>query len=310
MKSARGRGAVPLLAALILLAHGAAYAQAPRPAAPPFKAGLLPRSWPASGPRCGNAPEFLVHKYNEDLFILRQSGCSHFEKPFLYLIFGRDKVLLLDTGAGSANVGRVVKGVIDGWASARGARAVRLVVAHTHAHSDHTAGDEQLKILPGALYVAPDLEAVRSFFGIRRWPEEVVQYDLGGRVVDVIPIPGHEATSIAVYDRQTALLFTGDTLYPGRLYVEEPAAYVQSIRRLIAFTRDKPVAHILGAHIENTRTPYLDYGGRAIHQPDEHALELGRAHLLELQDALEQMRGAVSRRVMRDFTVWPLNGRR
>jgi glyoxylase-like metal-dependent hydrolase (beta-lactamase superfamily II) len=94
-------------------------------------------------------------------------------------------------------------------------------------------------------------------------------------VLDVIPIPGHEATSLAFYDRESAVLLTGDTLYPGRLYISDQAAYVRSIARLVEFTRDKSVAHILGTHIENTRTPYLDYPIGTRHQPDEHVLELG-----------------------------------
>ena len=56
--------------------------------------------------------------------------------------------------------------------------------------------------------------AVASFFGISAWPTEIVEYDLGGRIIDVIPIPGHQSAHIALYDRQTGLLLTGDTLYP------------------------------------------------------------------------------------------------
>ena len=296
----------PFVAAcLMLLLSGGAAAQPPRPDAPAFRPGELPRSWVPRGPSCVGVAEFQVHSYNEDLYILRQSGCSHYEKPFLYMLFGRDKVLLLDTGAGTTGVARVVKGVLDRWLAARGRASIALVVTHTHAHGDHTAGDEQLKRLPNSTLVAPELGAVRSFFGVQRWPDQIVSYDLGGRVLDVIPIPGHEATSIAVYDRQTAILFTGDTLYPGRLYVEAPDEFVRSIQRLAEFTRDKPVAHILGAHIENKRAPYADYPAETTYQPDEHSLELGRSHLLELNDTLTRMRGRVVRKIMRDFTIWP-----
>ena len=83
-------------------------------------------------------------------------------------------------------------------------------------------------------------------------------------------------------------------------------AFTASIRRLVAFTRDKPVAHILGAHVENTRTPFVDYPEGTTYQPDEHPLELGRAHLLELNDALTGMHGAIVRRALRDFTIWPV----
>lgn len=274
------------------------------PQLPAFKTGVLPKSWVA-GTNCARIPEFQTHKYNEDLYILRQSGCSHFEKPFLYLLFGTDKVLLLDTGAGRTNVARAVMGIIDRWLAARRLRSIQLIVAHTHAHGDHTSGDNQFRGLPNTVLVSPDLKSVQSFFGFKRWADEIAWYDLGKRVLDVIPIPGHEATGIAFYDRQTAILFTGDTLYPGRLYIDEPMQYVRSIRRLVDFTQDKPVAHILGAHIENTRTPYIDYPAGTTYQPDEHALELGRGHLLELNEALAQMKGNLIKKVMRDFTISP-----
>jgi len=61
----------------------------------------------------------------------------------------------------------------------------------------------------------------------------------------------------------------------------------------------------LGNHIEQTRTPYLDYPIRTVYQPDEHELELGRAHLLELNDALREMNGKIVRMAFRDFTIWP-----
>lgn len=298
-------GCAPLALAAVLFLLGAASAQAPRAEALPFRPGVLPRSWPTGGPRCVGVPEFQVHRYNEDLYVLRQSGCSHFEKPFLYLLFGRDRALLLDTGAGTTRVARAVRGVVGRWLARRGLKSIPLVVAHTHAHGDHTAGDDQFRGAPGTTLVEPRLDAVRSFFGVRDWPEQVVQYDLGGRVLDVIPIPGHEETSIAVYDRQTALLFTGDTLYAGRLFVQDPAEFVRSIRRLVDFTRDKPVAHVLGNHIENKRAPFEEYPMGTSQQPDEHALELGRAHLLELDDALTRMGGAVREKVLRDFSIRP-----
>ena len=39
-------------------------------------------------------PDWQVHEYNADFYILRESGCTNYEKPFLYLIFGKDKALL------------------------------------------------------------------------------------------------------------------------------------------------------------------------------------------------------------------------
>jgi hydroxyacylglutathione hydrolase len=279
--------------------------QAPQPDGAELKAGALPDRWTPAGPDCAKVTPFQLHEYNHDLFILRESGCTNYEKPFMFLLFGKDRVLLLDTGAGKAEVAKAVKDAIDRWLSHNKRESIDLVVAHTHAHGDHIAGDSQFKDAPKTTLVLPNLQAVQTFFGFKNWPEEMVTFDLGNRILDIIPIPGHEATSIAVYDRQTGILFTGDSLYPGRLYVRQPAEYIRSIQRLVDFTAGKPVAHIIGNHIENTRTPFLDYKVGTVYQPDEHVLELGRGQLLELNDALRQMNGSIIRRAFRDFTIWP-----
>jgi hydroxyacylglutathione hydrolase len=282
-----------------------AHSQAPQADGGGVKPGVLPRSWEPSGPHCPRKPKFQIDRYNDDFYILRESGCSNTEKPFLFLLFGRQKAFLLDTGAGQTEIAGVVQGLIGDWLKHRSRESIDLVVAHTHAHLDHIAGDAQLKMLPHTIVIEPNRTAVQGFFGIRNWPADIVTFDLGDRVLDVIPIPGHEPSSIAIYDRQTGVLFTGDTLYPGRLYVRNEAAFFASIQRLVDFTQGKIVAHILGNHIEQRRTPFLDYAADTLYQPDEHALELGRAHLIELNEALKTMYGRVARMAMRDFTVYP-----
>ena len=290
---------------VVLATCGQFDAQAGQPDGGGVRTGVLPRAWNVSGPQCAASGQFQIHEYNQDLYILRESGCLNYEKPFLYLLFGKEKALLLDTGAGKTDVARVVKTQIDGWLSRNNRESIPLIVAHTHAHRDHISGDEDLKVLPRTTVVEPKPSAVQAFFGFRNWPNEVASYDLGDRILDVIPIPGHEATSIAIYDRQTGILFTGDSLYPGRLYVEDAPEFTRSIQRLVDFTHGKIVTHVLGNHIEQTRTPYLDYPIRSVYQPDEHQLELGRAHLLELNEALHDMNGKITRMAFRDFTIWP-----
>jgi glyoxylase-like metal-dependent hydrolase (beta-lactamase superfamily II) len=282
------------------------HAQAPEPVGGGVRPGVLPRAWQVSGPDCAGTPVFQIHQYNPDLIILRESGCSNYEKPFLYLLFGREKVLLLDTGAGKTDVVRVVQEQIDQWSHRDGRERIPLVVAHTHGHGDHISGDADFKALQNTTVVDPTPAAVQAFFRFRNWPDAATTFDLGGRILDVIPIPGHEPSSMAVYDRETGILFTGDTLYPGRLYVRDAAAFGRSIQRLVEFTHNKVVTHILGNHIEEARTPYVDYPVGTVYQPDEHALELGRAHLLELNEALRDRGASTRRAAFRDFTIWPV----
>jgi hydroxyacylglutathione hydrolase len=180
-------------------------------------------------------------------------------------------------------------------------------VIHSHAHGDHTAGDPGFRDKADVQFVAANVAEVTKAAGIQNWPTDMGQIDLGNRVIDVIPIPGHEPASIALYDRQTGLLLTGDTFYPGRLYVSTAnfPAFVASIQRLVDFTKTRPVAHILGTHIEQTRTPYVDYPRGTVYQPDEHALELSRGDLLELNEALIAMNGKPVRRALRSVILYP-----
>lgn len=274
------------------------------PPVPDVEPGRLPSSWPL--PWGGVAgPSFTVHAYNRDLLVIRQSGRTHFEKPFLYVLFGRDSTMLVDTGAPGAEVAGEIDRLLASRTDAGLPVPRALVVAHTHTHGDHVAGDSAFAVRPQTRLLGTSVDEVSAAFGIGSWPDGQGLIDLGGRAIDVIPIPGHDAASIAFYDRRTGILLAGDLLYPGRLYVRDAAAFRASVSRLVAFTRERPVSHILGAHIENTRTPYVDYPEGTVDQPDEHVLELGRAHLLELHDALDAMAPGIGRRRLRDFTVWP-----
>jgi glyoxylase-like metal-dependent hydrolase (beta-lactamase superfamily II) len=161
------------------------------PPAPTLQPGQLPASWYAGGADCGGTPPFRVHGYNDGFFILRQAACTNFEKPFLYLLFGQERALLLDTGAGSVDVATPIDTLIRAWLHRHGRASISLIVAHSHAHGDHIAGDSQFVGRPGTTIVGRDTASVRTFFGIERWPEDRGVLDLGGRQLDILPIPGH-----------------------------------------------------------------------------------------------------------------------
>ena len=301
-----------LLLCVSTLLGASCSAQLPEPNGGTIERGTLPEHWSTGGPRCMEMPEWQVHEYNADLYILRQSGCTDFEKPFIFLIFGKERALLLDTGSRNGNLAPALQRTIHRWLERNSRGRIPLVVVHTHEHGDHVAGDAGLLALndpaiPLSLIPAK-VEETKSFYRIAQWPEDIGSVDLGDRVIDAIPIPGHSKASIALYDRRTAILFSGDTLYPGRLYVRDFPAYAASVDRLVKFTAGKPVAQVIGNHIEQTRTPYLDYPEGSLYQPDEHVLQLSRGTLLELQDALASLHGQPARLAMRDFTIWPSPG--
>lgn len=270
---------------------------------PALETGVFPATWAVLKSDCVSGPPYRTHEYNPTFIIIRQSGCTHYEKPFLYLLIGADEALLLDTGASGANLRPTIDALMQGRV-ASGGGPLPLLVLHSHGHGDHVAGDGVLASRPGTRVIAAHPAAIAQFFGLV-WPTGNAEYDLGSRVIDIVPIPGHEAAHVAVYDRRTGILLTGDTMYPGRLYVSAQQTFRESVDRLVDFALTRPIAHVLGGHIEQKRTPYVDYPIGTTQQPEEHVLELGRAHLLELQDALRQMPGPMARTWLRDFTVWP-----
>jgi len=284
-------------------------AQFPQPDGGDLEPGSLPLTWSTGGPKCMEMPEWQVHEYNPDLFILRQSGCTDFEMPFIYLFFGKDRGLLWDTGSRNGNLVPTLQHVVHDWLERNHRTSIPLIVMHSHSHGDHIWGDSAVQALHDPAmpieFVAPTVEAATKFFAIKSWPAGMGQVDLGGRVMNIIPIPGHDKYAVALYDRQTGIVLTGDNLYPGRLYVSDFATYKASTERLIAFLEGKPVAHILGNHIEETRTPFKDFPIGSIYHPNEHCLELSFGTLLELEDGLKSMQAAPHRMALADFTIWP-----
>jgi len=135
---------------------------------------------------------------------------------------------------------------------------------------------------------------VKRFYGFKDWPSGIAHIDLGGRIVDVIPAPGHNETHVVFYDRRTGLLFSGDFLMPARLLVDDPVAYVASAQRVADFVRDKPVAAVLGGHVEMNRAGEV-YDWESTYHPDEHALALGKPDVLALPATLARFNGFYGR---------------
>lgn len=252
-------------------------------------------------------PTTQVQRVDPDTFVIRQSVRTNFEAPFLYLLFGHDRALLIDSGAGGLKVRPAVDAVIAEWLAVHHRASIPLVVAHSHGHGDHHQGDSEFAARPDTTVVGLTPEAVAAFFGVAHWPDGIATYDLGGRPLSIIPTPGHEPAHIMVYDPRTRLLLSGDMLYAGRLYVptDQWATFAASADRLAAFVASHDVAMLLGAHIEMTNTPGKDYAMQAPEHPDEHPLELPPDAPTRLQAAVHRMGSAPVIGNEGDFIVYP-----
>src|SRR5215467_4373912 len=192
--------------------------------------GSMDLHWDQGAADCSKVslPPLQVHPYNQQTYILRQNLCSTFEAPFLYLLIGSTKVLLIDTGdVADSQKMPLAKTVLELLPSS-GSEKLPLLVVHSHRHLDHRAGDGQFQNLPNVQVVGYEVEKVKEFYKFTQWPNGLAQIDLGGRIVDVIPSPGHNETELSFYDRNTGLFFSGDFLIPGRLLIEDTGADLAS----------------------------------------------------------------------------------
>ncbi len=254
--------------------------------------GSMDVHWNEGAQDCKSSPQapLEVHAYNQKTFILRENLCDTFEAPFMYLLIGATRALLIDSGdvadPSQMPLAKTVMQLLPGEGSAK----LALLVVHTHRHLDHRAGDGQFAQLPNVQVVGFDIDSVRRYYNFSDWPNGLAQIDLGERTVDVIPTPGHNETEVSFYDRDTGLFFSGDFLMPGRLLIDDASADLASAKRVAAFVRDRPVSYVLGGHIE------LDAAGDLLpwqsqYHPHERALQMTKDDLLALPAAVSSFNG-------------------
>jgi glyoxylase-like metal-dependent hydrolase (beta-lactamase superfamily II) len=252
-------------------------------------------------------PDLQVHWHDDATVVLRQNKAINYEAPFLFLLFGDERALLLDTGATADAALFPLRSTVDAlvgqWLHRHPHAAFELLVLHTHSHGDHVAGDGQLTDRPRTTVVSADRGSVYRHLGLTADLDRAARLDLGGRAVDCIASPGHDAAAVTYFDKRTGFLLTGDTVYPGRLYVEDPTAYALTIDRLVAFADTHPVSHVLGCHIEMSTTPGEDYPVRTTFQPDEPPLEMTVEQLRVVQRAVAEVGERPGRHVFDDFVL-------
>jgi hydroxyacylglutathione hydrolase len=262
------------------------------PAWPQLVPGSMDVHWNEGSPTCAKNPQppLQVHQYNTRTFILRENLCTTFEAPFMYLLIGSTRVLLVDTGDIADPRVVPLADTVMHLLPGEGRAKLPLLVVHTHRHLDHRAGDEQFTHFSNAQVVGFDIDSVRRYYGFTDSPSGLAQIDLGDRTVDVIPTPGHNETEISFYDRSTGLLLTGDFLMPARLLIDDTRADVASADRIAAFVKDLPISFVLGGHIEMNSAGNL-FPWESQYHPNEHVLQMTKDDALALPAAVRSFNG-------------------
>jgi hydroxyacylglutathione hydrolase len=252
-------------------------------------------------------PPVHIHAYNSHTFILRENKAINYEGAFMYLYFGNDKAVLFDQGS-TANpkwfpLREIVDNIINQWLKENGKDDITLIIAHTHLHGDHLAAYNQFIERPNTVLVGLTPEEQYSFWGFVDYPNDVVTFDLGGRVLTLLGAPGHHPSEFNIYDSYTQLMLSGDMFYRGRLYIYDWELWSASILRLIDFAEKNPISHFVNCHIEMTSTPGLHYRLGTTYQPDEPPMQMTMEHLYAVGEAIKQVNGVPGAHVFDDFIL-------
>lgn len=243
------------------------------------------------------------HAIDETTIVIRQNPCVDYEANLLYLLIGSQRALLIDSGASDdPRLTAELTGLVSSYLAGPDGSRLPLVVAHTHGHQDHRAGDAAFAALPLTTVVPHEGDAMRRYFGFDTWPDDEVRFDLGARTVVLRPTPGHHPDHVVFFDSRSGLLFTGDYYLPGRLLVDDIDAYRQSALLMVEFAATWATRQALGAHVEMNSRGELYPGGATFH-PDERSAVLAYdiEHANELYRALEHFNGFYARHA--DFVV-------
>jgi glyoxylase-like metal-dependent hydrolase (beta-lactamase superfamily II) len=257
-------------------------------------AALQQKQWIHGSQDCKNNQDHAIEvfQYDKSSYVLRQNKCLSYEAPFIYVLIGKEKILVVDTGATESAeefpLYQTVQSLNQKHSDNGKTNEREIVVIHSHSHSDHYSADSQFIGQANVSVVAANNAGINEFFDFDKWPEKQVKLELGGRSITIIPTPGHQEEAISVYDPQTKWLLTGDTFYPGYIYVKTWQDYKNSIARLVEFTNNHLVSALLGSHIEMTNKAGEYYEIGTLYQPNESSLLLTPSDLSALNEKLQQ----------------------
>ena len=163
-----------------------------------------------------------VIKINENAYRIEDGGVR------FYLICGREKAAVIDTGMNTPDARKIAESVTS----------LPLVLINTHADRDHISGNASFDVC----YMSPAEEGnFRANNGKGNYipVNEGDVIDLGDRSLLVIDIPGHTPGSIALLDEKERILISGDSVQNSNIYMfgdkRDLNLYVESLKHLLEY---------------------------------------------------------------------------
>jgi len=181
----------------------------------------------------------------------------YWQQNYSYLILGRERAVLFDTGPGERDIRPVVEALTS----------LPVVVVASHYHYDHVGGHDRFPVVALAdlpvlrrlatkdgFFTPSDALHLGAFEGRKPPTHRVAEWwppgklvDLGGRQLLVLHTPGHSEDSISLHDVARGQLFCGDYIYVDYLYAFLPGSnmgdYLQTAHNLLSILEQDSVLY-------------------------------------------------------------------
>lgn len=188
---------------------------------------------------CNNNGDETMQQYKGDYnmaeIIKIDAGTWRFEDGFVrfFLVEGDDKAAMIDSGVNSPDAKMLAQSVTD----------KPIILINTHGDGDHTSGTGAFSEIYMHSFDYYNCEIDKHFPNTSLTPiedEDVIE--LGNRPLKVIHIPGHTKGSVALLDIDRRVLYAGDSVQKGHIYMfgdkREPLKYASSLDKLIKLEKD------------------------------------------------------------------------
>lgn len=159
--------------------------------------------------------EYRVKKIGEGIWAIEEGAVR------MFLIEGEKAALLLDTGFGQGNLKELISGLTQ--------KPLKLVLSHSDR--DHIGGCAQFE---GEVFLHPaEYERFLQNMPQNRlrprplWEDDTI--DLGERELTVLHTPGHTPGSIMLLEQETEVLFSGDSIAEGPIYMFGPGRNLEAL---------------------------------------------------------------------------------
>lgn len=142
-----------------------------------------------------------------------------------FLLCGKEKAALVDTGMNTANAREMAEELTD----------LPLILINTHADRDHISGNGAFD----EIYMSPaeeDNYRENAGAGTIIPVKDGDVIDLGDRPLRIIDNPGHTPGSIAILDEKYRVLIAGDSVQDGKIFMfgkyRDIDTFIDSLRNL------------------------------------------------------------------------------